>query len=374
MESGAKMNSGSRLLVEVRNRGDILRVYGADFAMSMDRELVMRARELYGAQAQVRRVSDGRFQIAWEGVSPFGQIPGGRVGCAQSLLATLGERVKRMPGVAWLAELGAEWIGCDLPVQAGGVMLGEDLTVQAARDMEISEMVREAISEARFSIASQPVCNVEDPDLVLYRECLTRMHDREGCVVFPGSFIPSLERSGLIRWFDRYVVRRVISLLRERADLSLGVNISALSVVDDVLWESTLIDLLEAPDVARRLVFEITETAQLERGRGRFFANRLKQLGCRIAIDDFGAGYGVDTGIEIHSPDVVKIDGSFLSRAVEGEEKTSYLTRIVSLASDIAPLVVVEGVASEEDLQRVRGSGAVWAQGYYYGNQCSMPD
>src|SRR5262249_25228497 len=146
----------------------------------------------------------------------------------------------------------------------------------------------------------QPVCSVGDLGEVRYFECLARLlrEDRQ-TLVCPGHFIPSLERLGMMQCLDRHVVTRVFELLKMHTNVHLGVNISAQSAVEDEWWESTLLDLATMPDVAQRLVIEITETAPLHAATGHAFVKRLRKLGCCVAIDDFGAGCGVETGSQI---------------------------------------------------------------------------
>ncbi len=200
---------------------------------------------------------------------------------------------------------------------------------------------------------------------ILYYECLSTVVDSRGRQLRAAQFIPSLERLLLIRAFDRHVLRQAVTLLRAMPDVRLGVNLSAQSAVADIAWEAMLHLIESTPDVATRLVVEITETARLDAQRGRRFAQRLKQAGCQVAIDDFGVGYGVDTAIGIHSPDIIKIDASFVAAARCSEGHLARLARLVRLASDLAEEVVVEGVELQEDLTNARECGAKWVQGWF---------
>ncbi len=185
-------------------------------------------------------------------------------------------------------------------------------------DMELAEEVLGAMREDRVLLRREPVCSVANPSHVLYHECLATVVDGRGEHLRPSQFIPPLEQLQLMRAFDRYVVRRVVAMLREEPRVRLGVNVSAQSAVPDVVWQAQFAELEHAPEVALRLVVEITETARLERHQGRRFCNRLQQVGCSVAVDDFGAGYGVETAIEIRSPDIIKIDASVLGAMRRG--------------------------------------------------------
>ncbi|MET3228505.1 UNVERIFIED_ORG: EAL domain-containing protein (putative c-di-GMP-specific phosphodiesterase class I) [Burkholderia sp. 1263] len=231
-------------------------------------------------------------------------------------------------------------------------------------DTEVAEAVFAAMREDRVKLRFEPVCSTVDGSVVLYHECLTDVTDATGRRIDPMTFVPALQRVDLIRAYDRYVVRRVIGLLRSTAAIRLGVNISGRSAVLDVIWEAALLCLAFEPSIAARLVVEITETEPVARGRTRVFADRLRATGCLVAIDDFGAGYGVDTAMEIRSPDIIKIDASFVTAADGNASAQARLKRIVSMAASIADAVVVEGVQSESQFASAKAAGATWVQGH----------
>ncbi|WP_296223388.1 EAL domain-containing protein [Ralstonia sp. UBA689] len=231
-----------------------------------------------------------------------------------------------------------------------------------------------AMRDHRVILEVEPVCADVGSAPVFYFECLGRILRLDGECVAPDNFLPALERSGLIRVFDDYIVNRVIQSLEHFPELTLGVNISAISAAPDALWDGVFEELERRPQIAARLVIEITETARLEWERGRQFVNRLKQLGCQIAIDDFGVSYGVETAIQIKSPDIIKIDRSILQGIREGRYPSDALKKMISLASRLAPQVVVEGVECEADYDLARDGGAPWMQGFLFSRDSSRPD
>ncbi|CAB3751463.1 EAL domain-containing protein [Paraburkholderia solisilvae] len=243
-----------------------------------------------------------------------------------------------------------------------------DARSRADLDMRVAGSVIDAIENDRVLLFCQPVCSAGDLGEVLYFECLVRLlrEDRQ-TIEYPGSFIPSLERLGMMQCLDRHVVSLVIDLLKAHSHLYLGANISAQSAAEDDWWASTFMQLATMPDVARRLVIEITETAPLDVGAGRAFVRRVQQLGCRVAIDDFGTGYAVETGTQICSPDVVKIAGEMLAGNNDRDGRNDELARLVALARDIAPCVVLEGIESAHALELARDAGIDCVQGYYIG-------
>jgi len=176
-----------------------------------------------------------------------------------------------------------------------------------------------------------------------------------------------MEESGEVRLLDLHVFQRTVALLDEYPDVTLGVNVSALSAVGDPLWDPAFRYLSGRPDIARRLVVEITETAPVDPAGAWAFARSLRQIGCRVAVDDFGVGYSLQAAAAVEHVDIVKIDASFIDRVGRSADALSRFNAIVALASKIVDCIVVEGVEDEGDLSLVRGAGIAWVQGYYFG-------
>ncbi|WP_157661551.1 EAL domain-containing protein [Burkholderia ubonensis] len=240
---------------------------------------------------------------------------------------------------------------------------------EANVDFAIAEEVCAAAEASGLTIATAPIHNVNNLDFILYRECFPWLLGSRGEPLSPAIFVPSLERTGMIRWVDRYVVRRVIRALRDRHYLVLWVNILALSAVDDALCTATLIDLQESPDFAQRLVLEISENASVKLGPALRFGNMLRQLGRVIAIDDFGVAYGVETSIAIVHSDIIKIDALFLSRIKAGTNIQSRLEGMIRIASNMSPKVVVEGIESKAAIEHIRDAVSLWVYGRCFERQ-----
>lgn len=235
------------------------------------------------------------------------------------------------------------------------------------RSMDEAAAAFDACLNGRLGLAVQSVRSVKD-NAQLYSECLTRIFvsDDGSDVLAPSAFIPAIERLGLSRVFDRFVVLQTIETLRRDPDACLGCNISAQSAVDDEYWVSVFETLKAEPDVARRLVVEVTETAALcDVDIVRGFVARLQKLGCRFALDDFGAGHSSVGQVFALRPDIVKIDGSFLRDTAEKNVDEAFLSHVIGLLVSLTAQVVVEGVESEEDLILSRRVGAHWVQGYH---------
>ena len=148
-----------------------------------------------------------------------------------------------------------------------------------------------ALEEHRFCLALQPIVDAQTFDTV-YFEALARLIDLQGNVIPAGKFIAQCEQSGFIKKLDRHVLQLALAELTQNKDLRLSLNVSAITATDPS-WLGLLKTYLRAwPEVASRLVIEMTETAIFfDLKESLRFMEHLNELGCRIAIDDFGAGY-----------------------------------------------------------------------------------
>ncbi|NKJ40327.1 EAL domain-containing protein [Rhizobium sp. SG570] len=244
--------------------------------------------------------------------------------------------------------------------------LAELDAVQYRIDMCAAALAYEALNAGELRFAEQLVVGGEDYARPFYYECLARLFDVDGAIVLPRSYIDALERLGLMRVFDWHAVRETIRQLQNRPDVVLGCNVSALSAVDDIWWTSALAELHRRPDIAKRLVIEITETAALpSMADAMAFISAIKGTEARVALDDFGiAHHSTDFACEANF-DIVKIDGSYVRNRLSGngQDLLAYLVRLVS---ELAPVVVVEGIESANDLRAAIATGAKFFQGYYF--------
>jgi EAL domain-containing protein (putative c-di-GMP-specific phosphodiesterase class I) len=233
-------------------------------------------------------------------------------------------------------------------------------------DMAIAEEVIDAMREDRIELAFRPIRSSLDCEAELYRECVSRVLLRDGGSVAVDRFIDPIKRFGLACLFDRYVVRRVTSLLRSMPEVCLGVQISGSSTAIGIVWEPMFIELSHAPDLAARLVIEIDEAASISPRLGGRFGCRLRQLGCRLAIDHFGEWGGPQGLMGFPEPDVVKIDASMFRTMDSSESRAGSLKRLVARTSDRGQDAVIVGIDSRRDLESAVLAGARWVQGPWF--------
>jgi diguanylate cyclase (GGDEF)-like protein/PAS domain S-box-containing protein len=236
-----------------------------------------------------------------------------------------------------------------------------------------ADRIRAALQEdgRGLLLYQQPILDLATNAVSQY-ELLIRMEAADGTIVAPEHFLPVAERFDLVQAIDRWVVRHAIELLseHERAgrELVLTVNLSGRSIGDPELFELLEHDLRSTGIDASRLVLEITETAAIENmEEARVFAERLAALGCRLALDDFGSGFGSFYYLK-HLPfDYLKIDGDFVRNLTRNPIDQAVVRSIVQIAGTVGYETIAEFVADEATLEAVREYGVGFAQGFHIG-------
>ena len=155
-----------------------------------------------------------------------------------------------------------------------------------------------------------------------------RVRRADGSIAHAHEIIPVAERVGLVRMLDHRVLELVVDELAAAPALQASVNVSPASAVDPDWWLGLGAMLRANAGAAERLILEITETAAIQDvDDARGFVARVKDLGCRIAIDDFGAGHTSFRNLRKLGVDIVKIDGAFVQNIVQARKTTALSCR-----------------------------------------------
>src|SRR3954471_19533457 len=242
-------------------------------------------------------------------------------------------------------------------------------TVQRAQTT--SARIRDALTQNRLSLATQPIRSLADGGIERY-ELLLRMTGESGELLPAASFIEVAERSGMVQELDRWVVARALEMMaeRERAGrpVSLHMNLSGASMADLSVLEFIERRLDEGEADPPRCTFEITQTARVEDyDTAAGFADRLTEFGCEVAIDDYGAGFGPFAYLKKVPFDVIKIDGAFISDMSRNDADQLVGKAIVEIARGLGKRTIAEFVENEETTKMLREYGVDMAQGYHLG-------
>ncbi|MBR5420243.1 MAG: EAL domain-containing protein [Lachnospiraceae bacterium] len=243
----------------------------------------------------------------------------------------------------------------------------------------IESRQQKALAENEFKVWLQPKWDIY-ANRITGAEALVRWERADGTVVQPGQFIPVFENNGFIEQLDFYtleaVCRRMHELIEEGvAPLPVSVNQSRLLLHSPDYVENVekLIKQYSVP--AGAIELEITESVfDNERDEMIGIIRRLKLLGVRLSMDDFGAGYSSLKMLTEVPFDVIKIDGQFFAESARNDKERLILTKIVEMVDSLGMEVVCEGVESEEQVNFLQRIGCRKVQGYYFSRPVSEPD
>lgn len=256
---------------------------------------------------------------------------------------------------------------------------GPDERRRASRRAQTtSARIRDALTENRLSLATQPIHNLASGVIERY-ELLLRMTGESGELLPAASFIEVAERCGMVQELDRWVVGRALQLLGDReragAPVSLHVNISGASISDLSVLEYIERRLDEGEGDPGRCTFEITQTARVEDFDNAIgFADRLTEFGCEVAIDDYGAGFGPFHYLKRLPFDVIKIDGAFVRDMPRSDADRLTVKAIVEIARGLGKRTIAEFVEDEETARLLREYGVDMAQGFHLGRPVDVAE
>jgi diguanylate cyclase (GGDEF)-like protein len=224
-----------------------------------------------------------------------------------------------------------------------------------------------ALNERRVTLAYEPVVDAASGAPAFY-ECLMRVRRADGSLAHANDIIPVAERVGLVRLLDHRVLEMVVQELKAAPALTASVNVSPVSTVDPGWWNGLGAMLRTHPGVGERLIIEITETTAIrDIDEARGFVARVKDLGCRIAIDDFGAGYTSFRNLRKLGADIVKIDGAFVQDIARSDDDRAFAHTLIDLAHRLGLKTVAEWVRDETAAELLRGWGCDYLQGELVG-------
>ncbi len=238
---------------------------------------------------------------------------------------------------------------------------------QRRRNVQSTDEILAALNERRVSLAFEPVVEARGRRPAFY-ECLLRVHRPDGSLLPTQELVPIAERLGLVRLLDHRVLELALAELASVPDLRASLNVSAGSTTDPDWWNHLGGMLRAHLAVAERLTVEITETAAIhDIDETRGFVARVKDLGCRIAIDDFGAGYTSFRNLRRLGVDMVKIDGAFVQNLARSEDDRAFVQTLIDLARRLRLETVAEWVQDEEAAALLTGWGCDYLQGALIG-------
>ena len=311
---------------------------------------------------------------------------------AQGIVKAVGRHTAKLAErqVAVTASVGIAAFGCQTDVE---ILAGADVAMYDAKAagrngyavyrpqsdalprrtsrLAEAERIQHALAQDRLVLYCQPILDLATNEVSQY-ELLLRLRTEHGELLPPSSFLYVAERFGTILAIDLWVVQQAIALVADRAragrPTTFHVNISAKSIGNAALIEAIDRALTDAAVDPARLVFELTETAAIGNiDNAKTFTNAVRSRGCRLALDDFGSGFGSFYYLK-HLPfDYFKIDGDFIRGFAANTTDQLVVEAIVGIAKGLGKKTVAEFVTDRAMTDRLRRSGIDYAQGYHIG-------
>ena len=243
----------------------------------------------------------------------------------------------------------------------------DDLAVRSQRRRELAADVKMALEAEQFSLAYQPIVDMETERTLGFEALLRWQHPQRGAVP-PSEYIVLAEEQGLIGPIGTWVLNRACKeAVTWPRGISVSVNLSPLQLRDRHLVDK-VVHALESSGLApHRLTLEITETAILsDEAATRSVVKAINDLGVRFALDDFGTGYSSLWSMQAFPIERMKIDRSFVNDLGGSPRALNVVHAMIALARNLGMTAVAEGVETAEQAELLRAEECLQAQGYLY--------
>ncbi len=235
------------------------------------------------------------------------------------------------------------------------------------RDAFVSDEIVAALNDRRLLLAFQPIVPAH-PGLPPFEEALARLRMEDGALLGSDAMIPAAERVGLVEMIDERVADLVCARLAADPGRLLSMNASVASLRSPDWCDRLRARLAAAPGAAERLTIEIVESQAVENvAELAQILQRIKALGVRVAMDDFGAGHTSFRNLRSLGVDMVKIDGAFVAGLAGSADDRFFVRTLASLARHLDILTVAEWVEDEESARLLTEWGVDYLQGHYIG-------
>jgi len=247
-----------------------------------------------------------------------------------------------------------------------------------ATKLKLASELRQAPLRDELVMHYQPKADLRTGRIVGAEALMRWRHPRHG-VMMPDRFIPLAERSGLIRSLTLFAARTALTQARTwreaGIELTVSVNLSTRDLIDVSLPEEIEELLAETRVPAHLLELEITESVIMaDPMRARGVVARLRDMGVKVAIDDFGSGYSSLGYLKRLPVNDLKIDKSFVINMMEDSGDAVIVQSTIDLAHNLGLTVIAEGVESDETWRRLRALGCDVAQGWLIGRPLPAAD
>jgi diguanylate cyclase (GGDEF)-like protein len=373
------------LLVAIDNLAQINESYGFDVADQVIAEVAKRLHGRMRSKDTLGRFSGSKFGLVLRDCTPDDMataagrflaavhddlVPtsGGTIAVTATIGGVIAPRHAR--SVADVLAHARETLDTARNKHRGGFLAyhpSVEREAQRRENVRATDEIVAALNERRIFLAYETVVAAGNRQPAFY-ECLMRIRRTDGTLVGAGDIVPVAERLGLVRLLDHRVLELVVDELLAAPTLHASLNVSPPSTTDPDWWAGLISLLRTHSGVSQRLTVEITESAAIQDiDDTRGFVARVKDLGCRIAMDDFGAGYTSFRNLRKLGVDIVKIDGAFVANVLRSEDDRAFVRTLIELAQRLKLSTVAEWVQSDEAARTLEAWGCDYLQGALIG-------
>jgi diguanylate cyclase (GGDEF)-like protein len=260
--------------------------------------------------------------------------------------------------------------------RANSQVFDNSMRMRAVQRLELETALRRAIEKNELRVLYQPQVRLADGATVSC-EALVRWQHPERGLIDPADFIPIAEESGLIVPLGHWVMRRVVAdMSRSGIGLPVSVNVSPRQLADPEFVDSVRQIVEEGGINASELCLEVTESALFsEPDTALLRLSALREIGVRLAIDDFGIGFSSLWHLrQVPEVDLLKIDRAFISDIGSNRKDSAIVGAVIVLAGSLGMDIVAEGIETQEQADELRAMGADYGQGWFYGRPRELHD
>ncbi len=234
-------------------------------------------------------------------------------------------------------------------------------------NLQMLKSIKIALKNNKIMPYFQPIYNINTDEIKRY-EALVRMFDENGQLIPPGPYFLDVAKKGrLYPEVTKVLFRKTLEKIRKN-QCEISINLSSLDIEDRIANEYLLTLLEQNSDITHKVILELLEDKETQDYEYvNNFIKKVRNLGVKIAIDDFGSGYSNFIRIIEFNPDIIKIDGSLIENLKHCDSSLKTVEAIKSFADKIGAKTVAEYVYDEEIFNIVKKIGIDYAQGYFIG-------
>ena len=251
---------------------------------------------------------------------------------------------------------------------------------EATQKLALAHGMKRALAREEFQLYYQPICNLVDGCFAGF-EALIRWHHPVDGVMQPKDFLWIAEQTGLIHEIGLWSLERACRdwvTLRKYTDYEspfISVNLSAAQLSNEMLVEEVKSIIASQGMNAAELKLELTETVMVEQPESALnIMHRLIELGCSLALDDYGAGHSGLRHLQRYPISTLKIDGAFIEPILQSAQSLEIVRSTVALAHSLGMRAVAEGVETEGVREKLLEMKCDFGQGWYFGRAATMQE